>query len=131
MLIRHLADADKNRNVEGDGWDSSRLLLKKDGVGFSFHVTTLYEGVDNQFWYKNHYEAVYVLSGEGWIKDLGTGETHELKPGTLYVLNEHDRHIVHANKEMKVACVFNPPVSGKETHDEDGAYRLDAEEFPE
>lgn len=129
MLIRTLEEADRTRNVKSEGWDSSRLLLKKDGVGFSFHVTTLYEGVDNQFWYKNHFEAVYVLSGEGWIRDLATGEQHALKPGSLYVLNKNDRHIVHAIREMKVACVFNPPVSGKETHDEEGSYRLDAEEF--
>jgi L-ectoine synthase len=28
---------------------------------------------------------------------------------------------------MKMACVFNPPLSGKEVHNAEGAYELDAE----
>jgi L-ectoine synthase len=28
---------------------------------------------------------------------------------------------------MKLACVFNPPLSGKEVHDEKGVYPLEAE----
>jgi L-ectoine synthase len=41
-------------------------------------------------------------------------------------LNEHDQHILKANKgsQMRMVCVFNPPVTGRETHDEDGSYVL-------
>jgi L-ectoine synthase len=28
---------------------------------------------------------------------------------------------------MKMACVFNPPLNGKEVHNPDGAYELEAE----
>lgn len=77
--------------------------------------------------YRNHLEAVFVLEGEGTIEDLGTGEIHDLKPGTLYVLNDHDRHIVRPVTDIVTACVFNPPVTGREVHDETGAYPAEAD----
>jgi L-ectoine synthase len=65
---------------------------------------------------------VYVLSGEGTIEDLATGQVHDLKPGTLYALDAHDRHVVRPRTDIVTACVFNPPVTGREVHDESGAY---------
>jgi len=123
MIIRTLADVRaSDRNVESNGWESARLLLKDDGMGFSFHVTTMFAGEEIRMHYKNHLESVFVLSGEGTVEDLGTGETHALSPGTLYVLNDHDRHIVRPKTDILTACVFNPPVTGREVHDESGAY---------
>ncbi len=128
MIVRNLTEAARSeRKVVTDGWDSIRMLLKDDGMGFSFHITTMYAGKTLEMHYKNHYEAVFVLNGEGIIQDLGTGETHELRPGVLYVLNEHDRHIVRPRTDIVTACVFNPPVTGKEVHDETGAYPSEAE----
>ncbi|GAN78827.1 ectoine synthase [Acidocella aminolytica] len=128
MIIRNIDEASQSeRKVKTDGWDSVRMLLKDDGMGFSFHITTMYAGKTLQMHYKNHYESVYVLSGEGTIEDLGTGEIHELRPGVLYVLNKHDRHIVRPRTDIVTACVFNPPVTGKEVHDETGAYPSEAE----
>lgn len=47
----------------------------------------------------------------------------------MYALDKHDKHILRANdKPMIMACVFNPPVTGKEVHQEDGSYALEAEE---
>lgn len=91
-------------------------------MGFSFHITTIYEGAELKMHYKNHFESVYCISGEGSIEDLATGEVHEIKPGTMYALNKHDLHILRARKEMKMACCFNPPVTGQEKHDASGAY---------
>jgi L-ectoine synthase len=68
---------------------------------------------------------VLVLKGTGTIEDLGTGETHPLKPGVMYALNENDRHIVRPETDLLTACVFNPPVTGREVHDETGAYPAD------
>jgi L-ectoine synthase len=59
---------------------------------------------------------------KGEIKDLATGKTHAITPGTLYVLDKHDKHILYAHDELSLACVFNPPVTGREAHDADGAY---------
>jgi len=123
MIIRKFGKVRKSdRNVQSDGWESARLLLKDDGMGFSFHVTTIQEGAELTMHYRNHLEAVFVMRGEGTIEDLATGETHQLRPGTLYALNDHDRHVLRAQKEMVTACVFNPPVTGSEVHDESGAY---------
>jgi L-ectoine synthase len=127
MLIRALdATRASDRHVVTEGWESTRLLLKEEGMGFSFHITTMYAGKELPMHYKHHLEAVYVLSGEGTIEDLATGEMHELKPGTLYALNAHDRHIVRPKTDIVTACVFNPPVTGREVHDTSGAYPADA-----
>lgn len=124
MLIKKLDETRKsNRNVIDKGWESSRLLLAEDGMGFSFHITTLKAGGEWTFHYQNHVEAVYVLSGTGSVEDLATGERHALEPGTLYALNDNDRHTLRAESELVTACVFNPPVTGNEIHDETGAYR--------
>ena len=124
MMIKTLDDIRRSdRNVRDKGWESSRLLLAEDGMGFSFHITTLAAGGEWQFHYQHHLEAVFVMQGQGSVEDLATGERHALSPGTLYALNDHDRHILRAETELVTACVFNPPVTGNEIHDETGAYR--------
>jgi len=125
MIVRNLTDARKTRRlVETAGWNSVRLLLKDDGMGFSFHITTIYEGAELPMHYRNHLESVYCVSGEGRIEDAGTGEEFPLRPGVMYALDKHDRHILRATTEMVMACVFNPPLNGLEVHDESGAYPL-------
>ncbi len=124
MLIKRLEEIRRSdRNVQDKGWESSRLLLAEDGMGFSFHITTLQAGGTWTFHYRHHVEAVFVISGTGSVEDLASGMQHRLEPGTLYALNEHDRHRLHAQTELVTACVFNPPVTGAEVHDESGAYR--------
>ncbi|MGF1466929.1 MAG: ectoine synthase [Sandaracinaceae bacterium] len=113
------------REVEGPGWTSRRLLLRKDGFGFSLHETIIPAGAEMELWYKNHLEAVYCVSGNGSVQDLATGETHEIRDGVMYGLDEHDRHILRGGTEdMRLVCVFNPPVSGRETHDLEGSYEV-------
>lgn len=128
MIIRKLKDIRKSeRLVKSDGWDSARLLLKDDDMGFSFHVTTMYAGRELHMHYQNHLEAVLVLKGTGTIEDIGTGETHRLEPGVMYALNANDKHIVRPETDILTACVFNPPVTGREVHDENGAYPAEAD----
>lgn len=123
MIVRDYNEAkETERRVDSEGWNSVRLLLKDDNMGFSFHITTIYEGAELEMHYKNHLESVYCMSGEGSIEDLATGEVHEIRPGTMYALDKHDKHILRGKTEMKMACVFNPPVTGLEVHDETGAY---------
>ena len=123
MIIRKLKEIRaSDRNVKSDGWESARMLLDQDGMGFSFHMTTMRAGSELKMHYQNHLEAVMVLKGTGTIEDLGTGETHRLRPGVLYALNENDKHIVRPETDILTACVFNPPVTGSEVHDESGAY---------
>lgn len=110
------------------GWTSFRFLLKSDGMGFSMHETVFPAGLEVQMWYKYHLEAVYCYQGTGVITDLETNQQHEIEPGTLYALDKHDRHILKAHTELKLVCVFNPPVTGRELHDKEGAYTLPAQE---
>jgi len=110
-----------------DGWTSVRFLLKKDGMGFSFHETTFPTGLEVDMWYKHHLEAVYCYKGRGLLTNRDTGETFTIEPGTCYALDQHDRHTLRSDEEMKLVCVFNPPVTGTEIHDEEGAYRMPEE----
>ncbi len=130
MIVRNLKEAEKSarRIVSPDGnWESTRLLLKDDGMGFSFHITTIFQGADFQMHYQNHLESVYCISGEGEVETHEDGRKYPITPGTLYNLNQHDKHTLRAFKEMKLACVFNPPLNGKEVHNKEGAYELEAE----
>ncbi|MBO1753203.1 ectoine synthase [Actinotalea sp. BY-33] len=131
MFVRYIDQIDgTDADIQQENWRSKRIVLAKDRVGFSVHETTLYAGTVNQFWYANHIEAVFIVEGEGEITDLGTGETHELRPGAIYVLNEHDKHEVRPRTEIRTVCVFNPPVTGREVHDENGVYPLITEPEP-
>jgi len=108
-------------------WDSTRLLLKDDGMGFSFHITTIYKGADFRMHYQNHLESVYCISGKGEVETLDDGKVYPIEAGTIYILDKHDRHVLRAFEEMKMACVFNPPLHGKEVHNSEGAYELEAD----
>jgi L-ectoine synthase len=94
-------------------------------MGFSFHETIIPAGATLQLWYKKHLEAVYCVAGNGSIEDLATGQIHQIHDGILYALNDHDQHILRGGSEdMRLICAFNPPVTGRETHDSDGSYEL-------
>ncbi len=126
MIVRDYNEAkSSDRRVVSEGWESVRLLLKGDQMGFSFHITTIYQGAELEMHYKNHLESVYCISGEGSIEDCATGEVHKIRPGVMYALDKHDKHILRGKTEMIMACCFNPPVSGKEVHGPDGAYALE------
>jgi L-ectoine synthase len=128
MIVRDYKEAkDSERRVTAEGWESVRLLLKGDNMGFSFHITTIYEGAELHLHYKNHCESVYCISGEGSIEDCTTGEVHAIRPGVMYGLDQHDKHILRGKTEMIMACSFNPPVTGKEVHGPDGAYALEGD----
>ena len=125
MLVKKLQDIiGTEDDVKGETWNSRRILLRKDGMGFSLHDTIIYAGTESYFWYANHLEAVYCIEGEGEVETLADGKVYPIKPGTVYALNDHDKHHLRAKTDMRMVCVFNPPVTGKETHDENGVYPL-------
>ena len=128
MIVRQLDKAEKSdRRVVSEGWESTRLLLKNDGMGFSFHITTIYAGASLPMQYKNHLESVYCISGQGEVETTDNNKVYPIVPGAIYILNKHDKHILRAETEMKMACVFNPPLNGKEVHDVTGAYPITAD----
>jgi len=129
MIVRTLQDAEKSeRRVVSQNWESTRMLLKQDNMGYSFHITTIYAGTETHIWYQNHFESVYCISGEGEIETLADGKVYPIRPGTLYNLDQHDEHLLRADSELTLACVFNPPLNGLEVHDENGVYPLEADE---
>ncbi len=128
MIVRHLEDVKKtNRRVKAENWESVRLSLKDDNMGFSFHITTIYANTETPIHYQNHLETVYCISGEGEVETVADGKVYPIKPGTVYILDKHDKHLLRGFTDMTMACVFNPPLNGRETHDENGVYPLEAE----
>lgn len=131
MIVKHLDQlVGTSAEVDTEGWTSRRFILKSDGMGYSVHDTVIKAGAELEMEYRNHLETVYCVEGEGEITDLGSGEVHPIRPGTLYALNRHDRHVLRANRgcAMRMVCVFNPPLTGLEVHDASGAYPLPDEE---
>lgn len=125
MIIRRLEEAiGTDREVSSEGWTSRRLLLAADQMGFSLHDTLIHAGAELELHYKNHLEAVYCVGGEGSVEVVGSGERIPLRDGTVYALDQNDQHILRADTEMRMVCVFNPPLVGNEVHDATGAYPL-------
>ncbi|HDY98447.1 MAG TPA: ectoine synthase [Pseudomonas sabulinigri] len=129
MIVRTLEECENSeRRVTTETWESTRMLLKDDKMGFSFHITTIYANKETHIHYKNHLESVYCMSGNGSIETLSDGKVYQIRPGTLYILDQHDDHMLRGGSEdMKMACVFNPPISGREVHDKDGVYPADSD----
>ncbi|ADC50206.1 MULTISPECIES: ectoine synthase [Alkalihalophilus] len=111
-----------DQEVKGENWTSRRLLLKKDGMGYSVHDTVIKAGTETHIWYQNHLEAVYCIEGEGEVETLKDNKVWPIKKDEIYALDENDEHLLRAKTDMRMVCVFNPPITGKETHDENGVY---------
>jgi L-ectoine synthase len=125
MIVRTLNDLiDTPRDVRGSVWASRRFLLAEDGVGFTLTETSIVAGAEQVLWYKHHVEANYVIEGEGEVENMATGEVFALAPGSIYVLDQHERHRLRSFSAMRLVCVFTPALTGRETHDADGAYAL-------
>jgi L-ectoine synthase len=113
------------KEVEGGNWVSRRLLTKKDGMGYSVNDTIIKAGTETHIWYQNHLEAVYCIEGEGEVVTLKDNKVWPIKAGTLYALDQNDEHLLRGKTDMRMVCVFNPPLTGNEVHDENGVYPVD------
>ena len=124
MIVKALKDIlGSDRDVSGPGWNSRRLLLASDGLGFSLTDTIIKKGASLELEYTHHLEACYCIEGEGQIRASGDESWHLLEPFTLYALDQHDRHVVRAtDTDLRLVCVFNPPLNGREVHRKDGSY---------
>ncbi len=124
MIVTALKDIlGTDRDVSGPGWNSRRLLIEADGMGFSLTDTIIEKGAVLELEYTHHLEACYCIEGKGRIRASDDETWHFLEPFTLYALDQHDRHFVQAfGAELRLVCVFNPPLSGREVHRKDGSY---------
>ena len=127
MIVTALTDIlGTDRDVSGPGWNSRRLLLASDGLGFSMTDTLIKAGALLELEYKHHLEACYCIAGKGKIEHFNDGTIHQLEPFVLYALDKNDRHQVQAiGGDMRLVCVFNPPLTGQEVHGPDGSYAPD------
>jgi L-ectoine synthase len=125
MIVKRLEDiAGTEKEVDAGNWTSRRFLLRKDGMGFSMHDTLIRAGTETFIWYAHHLEAVYCVEGEGEVELVESGEVFPIRAGTLYALDGHEKHLLRGRTDMRMVCVFNPPLTGKEVHDTDGVYPL-------
>ena len=129
--IKEIIGSEQEVHAKAGQWSSRRMLLRRDGMGFSFHETIIRAGTKTHIHYQNHLEAVYCVGGNGRIEELATGRVHEIHDGIMYALDRHDDHNLYGGSEdMRLICVFNPPIVGTENHDADGVYPLIEEEAP-
>ncbi len=86
FIYKTLEDVRKDGNVKSvpaKTYESRRYILRKHGMGFSFHETMVYKGKAQFFNYANHLLAAMVIRGNGWIElvqkkeDLGKGRRLE------------------------------------------------------
>ena len=125
MIVRTLEDvAGTAFDVEGPGWRSRRLLTQPDGMGYTMTDTLIRAGAEMVLEYRNHLEACFCISGQGEVVDLATGAVHPIRPGTIYALDKHDRHVLRCapGADMRLICCFTPALTGTERHGADGGY---------
>lgn len=127
MLVRQLKEIiGSDQEVDGGNWVSRRLLLARDRMGYSMHDTVIKAGTETHIHYQNHLEAVYCIAGQGEVETIADGRVWPIEEGTMYALDKHDEHYLRANQgvDMRMVCVFSPPLTGREVHDESGVYPL-------
>ena len=128
MILRSLGDlVGTDVVVSGENFVSHRLVLARDKVGVSVHITRTRKGSNRKLEYKNHLEAVYVIGGEAIVHDLAAGRSVAVSAGTCVALDKHDAYRLEAITDLELFCVFNPACVGTEVHDADGSYPLPGE----
>lgn len=123
MIVRTLASVlNTAAHVRGAAFESRRILLAADGLGYSLHDTLCKAGTEQLLHYRNHVETNYVIEGQGEVVNVATGEVFPLGPGTVYVLDQHEPHLLRAATDLRIICVFTPALTGQEKHDSTGSY---------
>lgn len=110
--------------VKFTGGESFRTVLKSDNLGFAMMETRIEKGGPYKWHYKEHKEACMCISGEGILEDLTNGVKSKIEKGVTYLVDNHQPHLFTAITDVVLISVFNPPLSGLETHDENGNYKL-------
>ena len=118
MIVRELNKVvNTDRDVEWGNGRSRRFLIEQDSVGYSLTDTIVNAGTESLLEYPNHMETCYCIEGEGEVEV--NGEVNFIKSGTMYALNQHDKHYLRAKTTMRLVCVFTPPLKGNESHNLD------------
>ncbi|CAM3168553.1 MULTISPECIES: ectoine synthase [Pseudomonas] len=118
MFIRNKSEIENTGHfVEWGAGTSHRLLTEKDGMGYTICHTVVRAGTESLLHYRNHLEACYCIAGEGEVEDMD-GNIYQIRPGDIYVLDQHDRHYLRGGRheDLVLVSVFNPPLKGDERH---------------
>ncbi|MGC5257142.1 ectoine synthase [Gordonia sp. DT218] len=111
MIVRTTAEiTDTDRQVDSDTWTSKRIILADDRVGFSLHETVVAPDTETPLHYPDYIEAVWLIEGSGELIDRDNERTYTLAPGTMYLLDQHERHTIVAHTRLRMYCVFTPAV---------------------
>ncbi len=134
MIVRSFKDiegTDRHVKAASGTWESKRIVLAKERVGFSLHETVLYAGTETSMWYANHIEAVVCVEGEAELTDDETGRDATRSPPAPCTCSTGTSGTRCGSRtDFRCLCVFNPPVTGREDHDENGVYPLLTEPDP-
>lgn len=125
MKVININNLPEDRKVRFHSGVSHRILLKSDGMGYTMTRTIIDPGLRVFQHYKNHLETCLCVSGHAELENAATGEKFRITAGTCYVLDKHDPHYFEAFEETVLICVFNPPLTGREIHQEDGSYAVE------
>jgi L-ectoine synthase len=118
MIVRDVKDIiGTDRDVTGNGWQSRRVILARDGLKYSVHETIIEGNQNFRFHYKAHRETVYCIEGEGSVENVSTGEETPLNPGCIYSAGIDEEHVLKTLTRMKLLCIFDPPLHGQESAD--------------
>lgn len=129
MKVISIVNLPEDRKVEFHAGVSNRIVLEQDGMGYTMTKTVIHPAAGKVFQhYKNHLETCYCVSGKATLTNAKTGEEFSIGPDVAYVLDKNDPHYFEAHEETVLICTFNPPLTGKEIHQEDGSY-ASADEF--
>jgi len=123
MKVIKTCELNDDRVLQVTGCVSHRILVMSDGMGYGMTKTVVPPDGKQLWHYPNHLESCYCVSGRGEVTDINTGKAYVIEPDTTYVLDHHERHYFEAFETVTLICVFNPPLVGDESHDENGTYK--------
>lgn len=124
MKVINVKELQESRQVRFHSGVSHRILLEEDGMGYTMTKTVIEPGKRVFQHYKHHLETCYCVSGNATLTNAATGEEFHIGPDITYVLDKNDPHYFEAHEETVLICTFNPPLTGREIHQEDGSYSL-------
>lgn len=111
-------------DVQFTGGHSYRMVTAMEGLGFSVNKTFIPVSSEAHLWhYKDHKEVCYCIEGKAIATDLETGIVYDINPDSAYLLPNHERMTFQALTDVVMISIFNPPLTGKETHDAEGGYK--------
>ena len=84
-------------------------------MGFSLHVNRGKAIPPTQLWYKNHWEANYLIAGVIKVTDMTSGQEWVLESGDLYQVGPNDRHLYEVLEDEHHLSIFCPSLRGDET----------------